>query len=59
MTETCFRAFGFFIFSGDPSNWAFYAGMIPVSLVIALAWWATKTALAGQPLFGGEAVLEA
>jgi serine/threonine-protein kinase len=53
MAEACTRAFGFFIFSSEPSNWAFYAGMIPVSLVIALAWWATKTALAGKPLFGG------
>jgi serine/threonine protein kinase len=39
--------------SGDPSNWIFYTGMITVALIAALAWWATKTALAGRALFGG------
>ncbi len=38
--------------SGDPSNWIFYVGMIGVALIAALAWWATKTALAGRSLFG-------
>jgi hypothetical protein len=38
--------------SGDPSNWIFYVGMITIALIVALAGWATKTALAGRPLFG-------
>jgi serine/threonine-protein kinase len=50
--ETCRRIFGYRIYSSDPSNWAFYAGMIAVVGVLALAYWATKTALAGRPLFG-------
>jgi Protein kinase domain len=45
--------------SSDPSNWIFYVGMITVALFAVLAWWATKTALAGQPLFGSEAGLDA
>jgi hypothetical protein len=53
LAETCARVFGSIIVSGDPSNWAFYGSMIPVAMVLALAWWATKTALAGKPLFGG------
>ncbi len=40
------------IYSSDPSSWIFYAGMIAVAAVLALAYWATKTALAGRPLFG-------
>ncbi|MGE5278792.1 MAG: protein kinase domain-containing protein [Acidobacteriota bacterium] len=50
--ETCRRVFGYLIYSNDPSSWDFYAGMIAVAAVLALAYWATKTALAGQPLFG-------
>jgi protein kinase-like protein len=50
--ETCRRIFGYRIYSNDPSNWIFYAGMIAVAGVLLLAYWATKTALAGRPLFG-------
>ena len=50
--ETCRRIFGYRIYSSDPSNWNFYAGMIAVAGVLALAYWAAKTALAGRPLFG-------
>jgi serine/threonine-protein kinase len=39
--------------SGDPSNWAFYAGMIALALIAAIGGWGAKTALAGKPLFGG------
>ncbi len=56
--ETCRRIFGYRIYSSDPSNWLFYAGMIAVAGLVVLAWWATKTALAGQPLFGGLVVEE-
>ena len=52
-SETCRFFLGYGIYTSDPSNWAFYAGMIPVLGVLALAIWATPTALAGQPLFGG------
>jgi serine/threonine-protein kinase len=50
--ETCRRIFGYRIYSSDPSNWIFYAGMIAVAGLLVLVWWATKTALAGRPLFG-------
>jgi hypothetical protein len=56
--ETCRRIFGYRIYSNDPSNWIFYAGMIAVAGVLALAYWATKTALAGRPLFGDIALEE-
>jgi len=57
--ETCRRIFGYRIYSSDPSNWIFYAGMIAVAGLLVLAWWSTKTALAGQPLFGALAFEEA
>ena len=50
--EICRRFAGYFIYSSDPSSWMFYAGLIAVAAIAALAWWATKTALAGRPLFG-------
>jgi hypothetical protein len=50
--ETCRRIFGYLIFSSDPSIWTFYAGVIAVGAAVALGYWATKTALAGRPLFG-------
>ncbi len=50
--ETCRRIFGYRIYSSDPSSWDFYAGMIAVAAVLALAYWASKTAVAGRPLFG-------
>ena len=56
--ETCRRIFGYRIYSSDPSNWIFYAGMIAVAALLVLAWWSTKTALAGQPLFGDIALEE-
>ncbi|HEY7573898.1 MAG TPA: hypothetical protein VIB08_01940, partial [Thermoanaerobaculia bacterium] len=52
VTEACRRILGYQIYSSDPSSWTFYAGMIAVAGVLALAWWATRTALAGRPLFG-------
>ncbi len=52
-SESCRFFLGYGIYTSDPSNWAFYAGMIPVLGVLAMAFWATRTALAGQPLFGG------
>jgi serine/threonine-protein kinase len=52
VAETFRRILGYQIYSSDPSSWTFYAGMIVVAGVLALAWWATKTALAGRPLFG-------
>ena len=51
--EACRQISGYSIYSSDPSNWMFYAGMIAVGAIVAVAWWATKTALAGRPLFGG------
>jgi hypothetical protein len=56
--ETCRRIFGYRIYSNDPSNWDFYAGMLAVAAVLALAYWAAKTALAGHSLFGGLALEE-
>ena len=53
VAETCSRLVSFVFVSGDLSNWAFYAGMIAVVLIAALAGWGAKTALAGKPLFGG------
>jgi hypothetical protein len=41
--------------SSDPSNWMFFALMITAAAIVALAAWATKTALAGKPLFGESA----
>ena len=57
--ETCRRILGYRIYSNDPSNWIFYAGMIVVAAVLVLAYWATKTALAGRPLFGDIGAREA
>jgi serine/threonine-protein kinase len=56
--ETCRRVAGYRIYSSDPSSWSFYAGMIAVAAVVALAYWATKTSLAGRPLFGSASELE-
>ena len=56
--ETCRRVFGYRIYSSDPSNWIFYAGMIAVAGLVVLAWWATKRALAGRSLFGDIALEE-
>jgi eukaryotic-like serine/threonine-protein kinase len=58
MVETCRRIFGYRILSSDPSNWTFYVGMVAVAAVLAVAFWATKAALAGRPLFGGLALEE-
>jgi len=59
LAEACSRIFGYFIFSRDPSHWAFYAGMIPVAFTVALSLWAARSALAGRPLLGGTGSLEA
>ena len=53
VVDTCRRIFGYRIYTHDPSSWHFYAGVMAVVGVLALAYWATRTALAGQPLFGG------
>ena len=53
VTEICRRIFGYRIYTNDPSSWYFYAGMIAVVGVLALAIWATRTALAGRSIFGG------
>jgi serine/threonine-protein kinase len=50
--ETCRHFAGYSIYSRDPSSWVFYVGVIAIGAIIAVAWWATKTALAGRPLFG-------
>jgi hypothetical protein len=50
--EACRQIAGYYIYSSDPSSWIFYAGVIGVGAIVAVAWWATKTALAGRPLFG-------
>ncbi len=57
VAEACRRILGYRIYSLDPSSWLFYAGMLAVAALVALAFWATKSALAGQPLFG-DLVLE-
>jgi len=59
VAETCSRFVRYGMTSNDPSNWTFYGGMICVAGVVMVAWWGAKTALAGKPLFGGEAGLEA
>jgi len=59
IAESFRRLFGYRIYSSDPSHWAFYTAVIAVAIAVALAWWATNTALAGRSLFGGEADLEA
>ncbi|HTR03264.1 MAG TPA: hypothetical protein VMN82_08725, partial [Thermoanaerobaculia bacterium] len=58
LAEMCARLVTFNLVSGDPSNWAFYAAMIVVVVIAALAGWGARTALAGQPLFGGEGQAE-
>jgi hypothetical protein len=55
--EVSRHVFGYRLYSSDPSSWAFYPTLIAVALVAVLAWWATRTALAGRALFG-EAGLE-
>ena len=52
VAESCRRIFGYRIYTNDPSSWYFYAGMIAVAGILAVAFWATRTALAGRPLFG-------
>jgi hypothetical protein len=59
VAETCARLVTYTFVSGDPSNWSFYATMIGALVIAALAGWGAKTALAGKPLFGGEAGAEA
>ena len=56
VAQASMLAIGLTFRSNDPSNWMFFALMIATAAIAALAWWATKTALAGQPLFGGEAL---
>jgi len=51
VAEACRRILAYQIFSSDPSSWTFYAGVIAVAGILALGWWATKTALAGRSLF--------
>ncbi|MGE5413242.1 MAG: hypothetical protein ACM3NW_03640, partial [Syntrophomonadaceae bacterium] len=58
-SETCRRVFGYQIYSSDPSSWAFYPTLIAIGLAVALAWWATKTSLAGRSLFGEAAPAKA
>jgi serine/threonine-protein kinase len=58
VAESCRRIYGYKIYTNDPSNWMFYAGAVALILLAALVWWATKTALAGRPLFGGLALEE-
>ncbi len=58
VAEVCRRTFGYRIYTTDPSSWYFYAGMIAVAGLLALAIWATRTALAGRPLFGDLALEE-
>jgi eukaryotic-like serine/threonine-protein kinase len=53
VAETCRRISGYRISTLDPSSWYFYAGVIAVVSVLALAFWAARTALAGRPLFSG------
>ena len=48
----------FRIYSSDPSSWASYTALIAVAIAVALAWWGSRAALAGQPLFGGLAIEE-
>jgi hypothetical protein len=58
VAETCRRIFGYRIYTYDASLWYFYAGAIAVVGVLALAYWATRTALAGQPLLSGFSLEE-
>src|SRR5262245_32869418 len=56
VSETCRRLFGYLILSNDPSHWVAYQGMIIVVGLAVLAYWASKSALAGQPLFASREV---
>jgi serine/threonine-protein kinase len=58
VAESCRRIYGYRIYTHDPSSWMFYAGAIAVALIAVVVWWATKTALAGRPLFGDLALEE-
>jgi eukaryotic-like serine/threonine-protein kinase len=51
VAEACRRILGYRLYTNDPSSWYFYAGVIAVAGVLALAFWATRTALAGRALF--------
>ena len=55
VAEAFRHLFGYRIYSSDPSNWAFYTALIAVAIAMGLAWWGTKTALAGRSLFGEAA----
>ena len=52
------RAFTYDIYGIDPSNWTSSPALISIVLAVVLAWWATRTALAGRPLIGGGSALE-
>ena len=58
VAEVCRHLSGYGIYTTDPSSWYFYASVIALAVLLGLAFWATKTALAGQPLFGGLALEE-
>jgi protein-S-isoprenylcysteine O-methyltransferase Ste14 len=55
VAESFCRLFGYRIYSSDPSHWAFYTAVIAVAIAAAIAWWGTRTALAGRSLLGEAA----
>jgi hypothetical protein len=58
VAESFRHLFGYRIYASQPSSWAFYTALIAAAIAAGLAWWATRTALGGRPLFGNPAVQE-
>jgi serine/threonine-protein kinase len=52
VAEWCRIVVGLRVSTNDPARWDFSVSMLIVASVIALAWWGSRVALAGRPLFG-------
>ena len=53
VAEWCRILFALRLSANDPARWDFPVAMLIVAIVAAIAWWGSRAALAGQPLFGG------
>jgi serine/threonine-protein kinase len=58
VAEWCRILLGYRLSTNDPARWDFPLTMLIVAVVAALAWWGSRTALAGRPLFGVLAIDE-
>ena len=53
VAEWCRWSLGDLLPTNDPARWDFAVAMLIVAVVAAIAWWGSRAALAGRPLFGG------